>query len=44
MHTVRIESTRTQEGVNCVGRFSRVSGNSLKNCLDKVFTVNPEMR
>ena len=34
---VRFESTQTQEGVNCVGKFSAVSGNKLRPCSDRVF-------
>jgi len=40
----RIESTQTQEGVNCVGKFSWLSGSRLKNCLVRVFAVYLEMK
>ena len=39
---VRFESTQTQEGVNCVGKFYAISGNRLRPCSDRVFVTRLE--
>ena len=40
----RNESTQTQEGVNCVVKFSQVFGNRLRPCSDRLFVTSPEVK
>jgi len=40
----RIHIHKHKRGVNCVGKFSWISENRLKNCLVRVFVLNPEKK
>jgi len=33
-----------KKGVNCVAKFSQVSGNRLRPCSDRVFVTSPEQK